>query len=348
MSSFLACRLIALDKCPGARPIGVCETVRRIVAKAILHVTKQDIQDSAGSRQLCGGQVSGIEAAIHSVRREFSSESAEAVLLVDASNAFNSLNREAALHNVQFLCPSLSTALINMYHAPTELFVDGVVLSSEEGTTQGDPLAMPLYAMASLIQRLDDVKGVRQVWYADDASGTGGLASVHSWWNKLSMIGPAFGYFANALKTWLVTKEEHFDRAKELFQGTNVNVTCHGRPYLGSPLGTEDYMRVFVQEKVNGWIEDLQMLTDIAKSQPHAAYAAFTHGYRHKFSYLSRTTPNIVSILAPLEEFLSSTFIQALTGRAPPDATVRDPFALPTRLGGVGSCEPNKVLSARA
>ena len=123
----------------------------------------------AAARQLCGGQVAGIEAAIHSVRREFSSESAEAILLVDASNAFNSLNRKAALHNVQFLCPSLSTALINMYHAPTELFVDGVVLSSEEGTTQGDPLAMPLYAMASvpLIQQLDDVEGVRQVWYGD-------------------------------------------------------------------------------------------------------------------------------------------------------------------------------------
>ncbi len=79
-----------------------------------------------------------------SVRREFSSESAEAVLLVDVSNAFNQGGRPSQV------CPSLSTALINTYRAPTELFVDGVVLSSEECTTQGDPLAMPLYAMASV------------------------------------------------------------------------------------------------------------------------------------------------------------------------------------------------------
>jgi hypothetical protein len=77
------------------RPIGVCETARRIVAKAILYVTKQDIQEAAGTRQLCGGQIAGIEAAIHSVQREYHSEDADAVLLVDASNAFNSLNREA-------------------------------------------------------------------------------------------------------------------------------------------------------------------------------------------------------------------------------------------------------------
>ena len=49
LSAFLACRLIALDKCPGVRPIGVCETARRIISKAILSTIKDDIQDAAGS-----------------------------------------------------------------------------------------------------------------------------------------------------------------------------------------------------------------------------------------------------------------------------------------------------------
>ena len=36
---FLACRLIVLDKNPGVRPIGIGDTARRIVARAILTIT---------------------------------------------------------------------------------------------------------------------------------------------------------------------------------------------------------------------------------------------------------------------------------------------------------------------
>ena len=46
-----------------------------------------------------------------------------AVLLVDADNAFNRLNREVALHNIQYTCPPLATILGNIYRVPSRLFV---------------------------------------------------------------------------------------------------------------------------------------------------------------------------------------------------------------------------------
>ena len=52
---------------------------------------------------------------MHAVRSFFEQEVTEAILLVDASNAFNSLNRSSALHNIRCLCPSLATILINTY-----------------------------------------------------------------------------------------------------------------------------------------------------------------------------------------------------------------------------------------
>lgn len=45
----------------------------------------------------------------------------DAVLLVDADNAFNRLNRAVALHNIQYTCPPLATILTNIYRAPSRL-----------------------------------------------------------------------------------------------------------------------------------------------------------------------------------------------------------------------------------
>ena len=102
----------------------------------------------AGPLQLCAGQPAGVEAAIHAVRSWYEEEATEGILLVDASNAFNSLNRQSALLNLRHLCPPIAPILINCYRDPSSLFVDGEKLWSEEGTTQGDPLAMPFYALA--------------------------------------------------------------------------------------------------------------------------------------------------------------------------------------------------------
>ena len=55
----------------------------------------------------------------------FHRDDSEAVILVDADNAFNRVNRAAALWNVQYVCPSLKFALINTYRSPTRIFVSG-------------------------------------------------------------------------------------------------------------------------------------------------------------------------------------------------------------------------------
>ena len=121
----VACRLIALDKNPGVRPIDNGETVHCLIAKATLSDIRDDIQSAAGPLQLCAGQLSECEAAVHSMWQMYSSSEVEAIILVDASNAFNSLNWQAALFNIQRLCPSFSTALINTYRSDVNLYIGG-------------------------------------------------------------------------------------------------------------------------------------------------------------------------------------------------------------------------------
>ena len=110
ISALTACCLIALDKCPGVRPIGVGETLRRLISKATLRVTRDIIiQKAVGNLQLCAGQKAACEAGIHAMRGLLESEETEAVILVYAFNAFNSLNREAALRNGRIPCHVLAT-----------------------------------------------------------------------------------------------------------------------------------------------------------------------------------------------------------------------------------------------
>jgi len=136
--------LIALDKCPGVCPIGVGETLWRVIGKAVCYATRVDVELACGSDQLCGSVKSGIEGAIHAMTSLFlqhGSASGWGVLLVDASNAFNSLNRVALLWNVCVLWPCCSRFIFNTYQGWATLVIrdSEECLHSMEGVTQGIP-----------------------------------------------------------------------------------------------------------------------------------------------------------------------------------------------------------------
>ena len=122
LAPLTSCRFLALDKNPGVRPIGVGEVLRRLLGKCIVHAFKDPIKETAGNLQTCAGFEAGAEAAIHAMKELYEEENSEAVM-IDASNAFNSMNRAVALNNIQVLCPTIATYLINTYRQPSRLFV---------------------------------------------------------------------------------------------------------------------------------------------------------------------------------------------------------------------------------
>ena len=217
-------RLIPLDKgSGGVRPIGIGEVLRRIISKSVTSTLKEDIIGAAGLLQTCSGLEGGIEAAIHAMSRAFSLSETEALLLVDADNAFNSINRKVALHNVERICPSFYRFLFNSYQVPVKLFISGSrkFLWSKEGATQGDPAAMAFYALATrpLMDVLAKIGKIIQSWYADDTAACGSLGELKDWWDKLCAIGPSYGYFPKPSKTILVVKDNfNLPMARSLFR----------------------------------------------------------------------------------------------------------------------------------
>ena len=186
----------------------------------------------------------------------FESPETEAMILVDAANSFNSLNRQAALQNIHHLCPPLSKVLFNTYWEDIQLFIDREILFSSEGTTQGDPLAMAMYAIAitSLIRQLED-DAIKQIWYADDATAGGKLAPLKAWWDHIVNHGPDYGYHPNGpSKTWLVVKENKLEEASKIFKDTGVAITVQGRKHLGAAIGKVLF---------NTYWEDIQLFIEI-------------------------------------------------------------------------------------
>ena len=149
LETFIASRLVPLDKNPSLRPIGVGEVFRRIVGKVVMGIVKDGVTKAVGNLQLCGGQDAGCETTVHSMHDIFGTNKTQAVLHVDAENAFSFINRQVFLHNIKHKCPPIATFVRNCYNIPARLFVlGGKELLSHEGTTQGDPTAMAIYGTA--------------------------------------------------------------------------------------------------------------------------------------------------------------------------------------------------------
>ena len=144
----------------------------------------------------------------------------------------------------------------------------------------------------------------KQVWYADDASARGDLNSLRNWWDKLSLIGPGYGYFANSNKTCLVVKEDHFKSASKIFEGTNIKITFEGR---------------------NSNRLMLLLHTDFK------TIGASSNVHCHK---------DIHHLLQPLEDVISTRLLPSLTGRDTPNELERQLIALPAHLGGLGITNP--------
>ena len=105
-------------------------------------------------------------------------------------------------------------------------------------------------------------------------------------------------------------------------------------------MGTESFTESYVKGKVQEWVEEVTRLSKIVTSQPHAAYAALTHGLLSKLTYLLRTVPDVSNLLHPVEEAIRHSFLPALTGRTGLNDMERNRLELPARLGGLGMMNP--------
>ena len=105
-----------------------------------------------------------------------------------------------------------------------------VRLFSHEGTTQGNPLAMAMYAISTMpvIQCLNHP--VQQVWYADDATAL--------------FVAKLVEQAANC------QGKTNMSPATDLFHKVGIQITPQGRRHLGAALDSRSFIEEYVTSKV--------------------------------------------------------------------------------------------------
>ena len=95
-------------------------------------------------------QPAGCETVIYTMKHIFQDPTTTAVL-VDATNTFTSILTDKLPCKMLQMClyPSIALTTVNTYHFNVQPFI-GQVIYSKEGTTQGDSLAVAMYAIATL------------------------------------------------------------------------------------------------------------------------------------------------------------------------------------------------------
>ena len=197
---------------------------------------------------------------------------------------------------------------------------------------------MSVFALGTIpiLRKLHDVSDTMQVWLADDASGVGTIDSLFLWWQTIIQEGKKFGYYLNQDKSVLLLKNsEDEDRATNLFKSLHIKICTEGQRHLGGVIGTTKYQERYIKDLVDDWCKMMETLTLFAKSQPHAAYSAYTHGVQHKFTFFLRTIRGMEDFVEPVDNIITNKFIPTLFG-CQISPLERRIFSLPVRNGGLG------------
>ena len=143
----------------------------------------------------------------------------DAVLLIDAEDTFSSINRKVMLHGLKCIWPIIAIYIINCYATPSRLFIVGE--GEMDNSTQGDPTAMEAYAwgilplIKSLLEFINQNEmNSKEVVFVDDCSVAGSLKNFKDYWDKLTTIGPKYGYFLKPKKSYLIVKEKKWWKHK--------------------------------------------------------------------------------------------------------------------------------------
>jgi hypothetical protein len=211
--------------------------------------------------QLGFGVKQGAEAAAHAARCYLRNLGpGEALLKIDFTNAFNTINRDEVFSSITDYAPELLPFIDVCYGQPTFLCYSESVIMSEVEIQQGDPLG-PMGFCTSTHKLIQGIKTNYGQWYLDDGALGGRVDELMQAFEYTRTEGAKIGLLVNERKCELITNDASvIQRFQSIAPGVNI-VDPAVAILLGAPVGGEQSVDLILEKKLN----DLKRLSNRLK-----------------------------------------------------------------------------------
>jgi hypothetical protein len=347
-------RLICLEKpkllsdgLSDVRPIAISEILTRLVSKVLLKLTSLSARQFLSPFQFGISIPCGAEIIAHSVRYHFrlmNETHQEYVLLqLDLDNAFNRVHRHSILSVVREFFPTLFPWVQSVYGKHSSLLWNAIVISSQSGVKQGDPIGPLLFCLvlhvmilklktllpemvqlwflddANLIVKISDIPTIIGAMRSEEATSLG----LHLNLKKCSIFHPDWNSLSQMPGVNLLTGTLCFqDFSLPLKTQTTV---------VGSILGNEDAQIDRIVGNMEHVFKEIQKLSDKHK-EFYLVKASL--GGLCRANHIYRTLPDCSYLCFRLQRFKNDVLRYFLGNMLPPESLLRSD--LKPRLGGLG------------
>jgi hypothetical protein len=331
--------LCALNKKDGGiRPIAIGNCLRRLTSKLACFQSRNIVNSYLSPHQLGVATKLGCEAAIHTTRTFVNNDQnrGKVLLKLDFKNAFNSVERDCILKEVQCHTPLLYPYLYQCYRNPSTLFFGNHLISSSVGAQQGDPCGPMIFSLAiqPIILSLDSQMNI---WYLDDGTLADYPEVVLSDFKKVINLSQEIGLELNFNKCEIFCCSGDTDlKVIKEFQNLAPGIKICDREslsLLGSPIFDQGFKNTV--EKTIITVENLLNKAELLNR--HVAYTLIKNClFIPKFNFLLRTTPfwKFSNYVNSIDSSLKSCLERILNLRLT-DLQWRQ-STLPIRFGGLG------------
>lgn len=338
---FCGATLIAsLKKSGGVRPIAVGEVLRRLVSKCLMSVILPQAIECLSPLQLGVGIPGGSESIIHAVNLHLSSNnpsSDKPTLLVDFTNAFNSIDRSSMFSSIRQRLPSLSAWFESCYGSAPILYYRDRSLASCSGVQQGDPLGPLGFALTlqPLIELLSSsVSSLRlNLWYLDDGVISGDIDSLHQAMNLIESSGPSRGLHLNRSKCLLSLPQDLALPTNPL--PPEIPTSTSGFTLLGSPIGPSSFVHSSLSNTISKLKQTLSLLPSLSDAQMETTLLRSCFSLSKLSVYLRTCNPvSLIPLYGSFDSLMLSSLSASIGAHLDQWSWLK--ASLPVSMGGLG------------